>query len=61
MLEVNNGIPLIKHGEKIEFENHEYVTSEPGIIRFLRSHKSFGFDFVEDKPDEIPGGKEAAG
>jgi hypothetical protein len=61
MLEVNNGIPLVKHGEKIEFEHHEYVTSDPGIIKFLRGHKACGVDFVEDKPDVIPGGKEAVG
>ena len=42
MLEVNNGIPLVKHGEKIEFEHHEYVTSDPGIIKFLRGIKPAG-------------------
>lgn len=56
VLEVKNGIPLLQHGEKIEFENHEYVTSDPGTIKFLRGHKAFGLDFVEDKPDVIPGG-----
>jgi len=51
VLNVQNGIPVLEHGEKIQFENHEFNTSDPGIIAFLRQHKAIGVDFVEDTPE----------
>lgn len=52
LLNVQNGIPVLQHGEKIEFENHEFNTSDPAVIEFLRQHKALGIDFVEDMPEQ---------
>lgn len=49
IIDVRNGIPVHLRGEKIEFNNGEFVTSNEGEIEFLRNHKAFGTDFVEDK------------
>ncbi|MGE5423394.1 MAG: hypothetical protein ACM3QW_09025, partial [Ignavibacteriales bacterium] len=54
VLNVQNGIPVLQHGSKVEFANNEFSTSDPEIIAFLRGHKAYGLDFIEDKPDEIP-------
>jgi hypothetical protein len=48
IVEVNNGIPMHKRGEKIEFMNGEFVTDSKKVIEFLRNHKAYGVDFVED-------------
>jgi hypothetical protein len=52
VLNVQNGIPILEHGEKIEFESHEFNTADPAVIEFLRQHKALGVDFVEDKPEQ---------
>lgn len=60
---VLNGIPVLQHGEKIEFENHEFNTADAELIEFLRKHKAFGIDFVEDVPEQPTkksSGKQAA-
>jgi len=49
---VLNGIPVLQHGEKIEFENHEFSSADAETLEFLRNHKAFGVDFVEDVPDQ---------
>jgi len=51
ILNVQNGIPVLEHGEKVKFEDHEFNTSDPEIITFLRQHKAYGVDFVEDTPE----------
>ena len=48
-LDVKNNIPILTNGKKIEFQNGEYVTEDRKEIEFLRKHKAFGIDFVEDK------------
>lgn len=48
-IDVKNNIPILTHGKKIEFQNGEYITDDNKKIDFLRKHKAFGIDFVEDK------------
>ncbi len=49
LIDVKNGVPVHTRGEKIEFKNGEYQTSDPAVLKFLRSHAAYGRDFVEDK------------
>ncbi len=51
-MEVKNGIPILNRGEKIVFENYEFVTEDKKVIDFLRKHKAKGFDFIEVKLEE---------
>lgn len=51
-MEVKNGIPILNRGEKIVFENGEYVTEDKKTIDFLRKHKANGIDFIEVKLEE---------
>jgi hypothetical protein len=49
VIDVKNNIPVLRHGKKIEFKNGEFTTDDKKEIEFLRKHKAFGIDFVEDK------------
>ena len=48
IIKVENGMPQHIRGEKIEFNNGEFVTDQKQTIDFLRKHRAFGIDFVED-------------
>lgn len=52
ILEVKNGIPILSRGEKIVFEDGEFVTEDKKTVDLLRKHKAKGVDFIEDKPVE---------
>ncbi|KJS23145.1 MAG: hypothetical protein VR72_02980 [Clostridiaceae bacterium BRH_c20a] len=47
--DVKNNIPVLTLGKKVEFKNGEFTTGDPKEIEFLRNHKAYGIDFVEDK------------
>ncbi|MBT9169313.1 MAG: hypothetical protein DDT19_02671 [Syntrophomonadaceae bacterium] len=49
IISVVNGIPIHTRGEKIEFENGEFITEKKTEIDFLRKHKAYGTEFQEDK------------
>lgn len=51
--QVVDGIVNLYPGKAIQFVNHEYLTSDPEEVAFLRSHRFYGFSFVEVTPEDL--------